>query len=53
MERGVIVPLTINAVAPGIPVAGPEPSLTEQIRALHARMLGVERESQGLDGSEL
>lgn len=34
----VVAPLPINAVAPGIPVAGPEPSLTAEIRALHERV---------------
>jgi tRNA(Arg) A34 adenosine deaminase TadA len=34
---GVVAPLAINAVAPGIPVAGPEPSLANEIRALHER----------------
>jgi tRNA(Arg) A34 adenosine deaminase TadA len=42
MENGIIAPLPINAVAPGILVAGPEPSLTEEIRALHARTAGIE-----------
>jgi tRNA(Arg) A34 adenosine deaminase TadA len=42
MEKGIIAPLPINAVAPGILVAGPEPSLTEEIRALHARTAGIE-----------
>jgi tRNA(Arg) A34 adenosine deaminase TadA len=41
LETGVVAPLPINAVAPGIPVAGPEPSLSEEIRALHARKAGV------------
>jgi tRNA(Arg) A34 adenosine deaminase TadA len=42
MEKGMIAPLPITAVAPGIPVAGPEPSLTEAIRALHAQKEGIE-----------
>ncbi|WP_329594278.1 nucleoside deaminase [Streptomyces sp. NBC_01005] len=40
-DAGPIAALPINAVAPGIPVAGPDPSLAEEVRALHARMLGV------------
>jgi tRNA(Arg) A34 adenosine deaminase TadA len=42
--KGLIAPLPINAVAPDIPVAGPEPSLADEVRALHARMLGVDVE---------
>ena len=36
-----VTPLPIGAVAPGIEVAGPEPSLTAEVRALHARNAGV------------
>lgn len=32
-----VAPLPINAVAPGIPVAGPDPELAEEIRSLHER----------------
>ncbi len=39
--KGGIAPLPINAVAPNVPVAGPEPSLAEEVRALHARMQGI------------
>ena len=42
---GVLAPLPINAVAPNIPVAGPEPSLAAEIHALHARRLGIDVES--------
>jgi tRNA(Arg) A34 adenosine deaminase TadA len=38
----VMSPLPINAVAPNIPVAGPDPELAEEIRAIHAKRLGVE-----------
>ena len=34
---GPISPLPINAVAPGIPVAGPVPDLVDDIRSLHER----------------
>ena len=34
---GPMSPLPINAVAPGIPVAGPVPELADDIRALHQR----------------
>lgn len=37
-----MTPLPINAVAPGVPVAGPEPSLADELRALHARAAGVD-----------
>lgn len=39
---GPVAPLTVQAVAPGVPVSGPEPTLTEEVRALHARLLGVD-----------
>lgn len=32
-----IAPLPINAVAPNIPVAGPDPELSEEVRALYTR----------------
>lgn len=32
-----IAPLPINAVAPGIPVAGPDPALSADVRLLHQR----------------
>ncbi|KXO98501.1 nucleoside deaminase [Tsukamurella pseudospumae] len=37
-----VAPLPIGAVAPGVPVAGPEPSLAAELRALHARSAGIE-----------
>lgn len=40
--RSPISPLPINAVAPDIPVAGPDPELAEEIRAIHAKRWGVE-----------
>ena len=42
MGRGgvaVVSPLPINAVAPGIPVAGPDPELAPEVRALHERWM--------------
>lgn len=39
---GPLATLPINSVAPNIPVAGPDPELAEEIRGLHARMLGIE-----------
>jgi tRNA(Arg) A34 adenosine deaminase TadA len=41
LEKGVVAPLPINAVAPTVPVAGPEPSLTDELRAIFARQWGV------------
>ncbi|OLF13946.1 tRNA-specific adenosine deaminase [Actinophytocola xinjiangensis] len=38
---GPVAPLPINAVAPAIPTAGPDPTLTTEIRALHARLHGI------------
>lgn len=38
---GLLSPLPINAVAPTIPVAGPEPSLTDEMRAIFSEWLGV------------
>lgn len=40
LPPGPVAPLPINAVAPDLPVAGPAPELTAEIRALHARHLG-------------
>jgi tRNA(Arg) A34 adenosine deaminase TadA len=40
-DAGPVAALPITAVAPGIPVAGPDPALAEEVRALHARMQGV------------
>jgi tRNA(Arg) A34 adenosine deaminase TadA len=37
----VVSPLPINAIAPNIPVAGPELSLTDELRAIFAEALGV------------
>jgi tRNA(Arg) A34 adenosine deaminase TadA len=32
---GAVLPLPVNAVAPGVPVDGPSPELEEEMRALH------------------
>ncbi len=37
-----VAPLPINTVAPLLPVAGPEPAFADEIRSLHAALLGVE-----------
>ncbi|MCT7655709.1 nucleoside deaminase [Oceanimonas sp. NS1] len=37
-----VTALTINEVAPDIPVAGPVPELAEEIRELHRRYFGIE-----------
>lgn len=39
----VTAPLPINAVAPNIPVAGPDPALTDELRAIFARHWGVSK----------
>ncbi|TWS24283.1 nucleoside deaminase [Tsukamurella sputi] len=36
-----VAPLPIHAVAPTVPVSGPEPSLADEIRVLHARAAGI------------
>lgn len=42
LPGGPLAPLPINAVAPEVLVAGPEPSLVPEVRALHARLHGIE-----------
>jgi len=42
IDSNPVAALPINAVAPGIPVAGPDPELAEEIRGLQARLFGVE-----------
>ncbi len=37
VAAGPVAPLPVQEVAPGVPVAGPAPELTAEIRALHAR----------------
>lgn len=37
LPSGPVRPLPINEVAPGIPVAGPDPELADQVRRLHVR----------------
>ena len=37
VAAGPVLPLTINAVAPGVPVAGPAPELAEELEELHRR----------------
>ncbi|GAB3399199.1 nucleoside deaminase [Flindersiella endophytica] len=39
---GAVAPLPINAIAPGIEVAGPDPELAEEVRALQARRFGID-----------
>lgn len=35
MAAGPVAPLPINAIAPGLPVAGPAPELADELRELH------------------
>jgi tRNA(Arg) A34 adenosine deaminase TadA len=39
---GPVTPLPIRAVAPDIPVSGPDPVLAAEVRVLHARRHGVD-----------
>lgn len=39
---GPVRPLAVQDVAPGVPVDGPAPELEPEVRALHARLHGVE-----------
>ncbi|MGO3679007.1 MAG: nucleoside deaminase [Microbacteriaceae bacterium] len=41
IAAGPVLPLPVQSVAPGIPVAGPSPELSDRVRALHARLRGV------------
>ncbi|WP_066461744.1 nucleoside deaminase [Sanguibacter suarezii] len=41
IPAGPVASLPVNAVAPAVPVSGPDDELSEQVRALHARLLGV------------
>lgn len=41
VEPGPVKPLPINEVAPGLEVAGPDEELSNQIKALHARLNGI------------
>lgn len=41
VRPGPVAPLPITAIAPDVPVAGPVPEFTAEIRELHARMHGV------------
>lgn len=38
VPAGPVAPLPINTIAPGVPVAGPDPELSAQVRSLHARL---------------
>lgn len=42
VAAGPVRPLAINEVAPGVPVDGPAPELEAEVRALHARLHGVD-----------
>ena len=41
VSPGPVAALPINAIAPGVVVAGPDPELTAEIRELHARLHGI------------
>ncbi len=38
VPRGPVLPLPVNAVAPGVPVDGPAPELASQMQELHRRL---------------
>ena len=42
LPAGPVLALSINEVAPGVPVAGPAPELADELRALHRRAAGVD-----------
>ncbi|WP_106401275.1 nucleoside deaminase [Actinocorallia populi] len=48
--EGPVAPLPINAVAPRLPVAGPDLSFEAEIRALHAALRGVDEAKQPPSG---
>ena len=37
---GPVTPMSVQQVAPGVPVDGPAPELEDEVRALHARLHG-------------
>jgi len=41
VPAGPVAPLRIPEVAPGVPVSGPDPELSHEVRALHARAAGA------------
>jgi tRNA(Arg) A34 adenosine deaminase TadA len=41
LAAGPVLPLPINAVAPGIDVTGPDPDLSDELRRLQARLHGI------------
>ena len=40
LAAGPVLPLSINAVAPDVPVSGPAPELVDELRELHRRASG-------------
>lgn len=42
LPAGPVATLPVNAVAPGVPAIGPDPAFTSEVRALHARLAGIE-----------
>lgn len=41
LPAGLVAPLPIQEIAPGIEVAGPEPELSTQVKDLHAQVHGI------------
>ena len=44
IQDGPVASLPINAVAPSVPVAGPDPELSDEVRELHARSRQIRQE---------
>ncbi|HLS15469.1 MAG TPA: nucleoside deaminase [Beutenbergiaceae bacterium] len=44
LAPGPVLPLPISDIAPQVPVAGPDPLLTDRVRALHARLHQITEE---------
>jgi len=41
IPAGPVAPLPVTMIAPSVPVAGPDPELSVEVRKLHARLHGV------------
>ena len=48
IQAGPVAPLPVQRIAPSVPVAGPDPELSAQVRQLHARARGVDSRARGV-----
>lgn len=48
IQAGPVAPLPVQRIAPSVPVAGPDPQLSAQVRQLHARARGVDSRARGV-----